>query len=392
MRSLILIGVAAFLTASSFAAAPLLPLPAEFGKWLEQLGDEDEDTRTAAEKKLAWLGTAALPRLRAAAKQHADADVRLRARVIAAAIEKEVSGEVLVMEGHKGWVHRVVVLSDGKHAITSADGLRLWDIQTGKLVRTISSPYAGWGLSVSKDGKRVATCIHHYQAHTYDVETGRQTGTYPGHTTLVWATALSPDGKLLYTGGQDRVQRLHDLTTGKPAVEGFKGSEDYVRCAAFSPDGKTVAAGHYSDEKNGGIAGILRLWDAKTGKELWKAKGHEREITSVAFSVDGKRIATSSIDSTVRVWDASNGKELVKIKAHRGMVESVCFSHDGERLVSAGADDDKTIRVWDIATKREVRTFVGHTAGPLCVVATLDGKHVLSSAKDGTLRLWRMPR
>lgn len=384
--------LAASLTSAAFAAAPPGRLPAEVPRWIDQLGDDDPETRKQAQKKLEGLGPAVLASLRAAAKGHADVDVRLRAGVLAAAIEKRVSGEARVFEGHAGWAMRVVVLHDGKHAISSDDaGLHLWDLEAGKPVRMLAR-VGGWGLSVSKDGSRVATGYRGARASVFDVKSGKLVRSFPGHGNQVWATALSPDGKTLFTGGNTREQRLYAVDTGKAAVEGFAGAKDFCRCAAFSPDGKSVAAGHFDLNQKNFWAGTLRLWDAKTGELLWAGKGHEREITSVAFSPDGKRIVTGSFDKTVRVWDAATGKEQLTLTAQAGPVEAAAFSADGKRLITAGNEDDPTVRVWDIATKKELRRFNGHAGGSLAVAATRDGKYVLSSGKDRTLRLWAMPR
>src|SRR5262245_37119262 len=217
-----------------FAAAPPARLPAEVPKWIDQLGDDDEGKRKEASKKLEELGPAVLPALRAAVRSHEDVDVRLRAGLLVAVIERRFSGELRVYKGHTSWVLRVVVLSDGKHAISSGDNvLRLWDLKSGKMVRVVAKT-GGWALSVSQDGKRVATSYKGERASVFDVKSGKLINNFPGHANHVWTAALSPDGKRLFTGGNSRAQHLYDVDTGKPALEGFKGANDYCRCATWS--------------------------------------------------------------------------------------------------------------------------------------------------------------
>ena len=119
---------------------------------------------------------------------------------------------------------------------------------------------------------------------------------------------------------------------------------------AWSPDGKRLATGSRDD--------TAKVWDAETGKELLTLSGHEDSVTSVAWSPDGKRLATGSWDDTAKVWDAETGKELLTLNGHRDAVSSVAWSPDGKRL--ATGSEDNTAKVWDAATGRELLTLKGH--------------------------------
>ena len=88
-----------------------------------------------------------------------------------------------------------------------------------------------------------------------------------------------------------------------------------------------------------------RIWDAASGKEIAVLRGHDRQVTSAAFSPDGKRIVTASLDNTARVWDAASGKEIAVLRGHDREVTSAAFSPDGSRIVTASRD--KTARIWE---------------------------------------------
>ncbi|MCP4104649.1 MAG: WD40 repeat domain-containing protein [Desulfobacteraceae bacterium] len=128
-----------------------------------------------------------------------------------------------------------------------------------------------------------------------------------------------------------------------------------VNAVVFSPDSKTLAS----------VAGpgdnTVRLWDVASGKEIRRFEAHTHWIESVAFSPDGKTLASGSDDKTVRLWDVASGKEIQRLKAHTDVVNSVAFSPDGKTLASGSAD--KTARLWDVASGRLTRIYVGGQDG-----------------------------
>jgi hypothetical protein len=112
--------------------------------------------------------------------------------------------------------------------------------------------------------------------------------------------------------------------------------EHSVHSVAFSPDGRTLATGSLDTN--------ARLWEVATGKEIATMRGHEQSVQSVAFSPDGRTLATGSWDSTARLWEVATGKEIAAFRGHEHFVESVTFSPDGRTLATGGHDN--TVRLW----------------------------------------------
>ncbi|MFD5422242.1 trypsin-like peptidase domain-containing protein [Streptomyces sp. NPDC127069] len=150
-----------------------------------------------------------------------------------------------------------------------------------------------------------------------------------------------------------------------------------VYSVAFSPDGKTLATGS-SDE-------TVRLWDTATGKEVHAPLTGTGPVQSVAFSPDGKTLATGSYE--VQVWDVATGKEVRTFLTGDTPVQSVVFSPDGKTLAAGSAD--QTVRLWDPATGKEVRApLTGHSGAVYSVAFSPDGKTLATGSDHNAVRLW----
>jgi WD40 repeat protein len=130
----------------------------------------------------------------------------------------------------------------------------------------------------------------------------------------------------------------------------------------------------------------VRVWDATSGAQLACLQGHTAWVASVAWSPDGRRLATGAGDQTVRVWDATSGAQLACLQGHTGTVASVAWSPDGRRLASGAKD--RTVRVWDATSGAQLACLQGHTSNVESMAWSPDGRRLASGADDRTVRVW----
>jgi WD40 repeat protein/serine/threonine protein kinase len=311
--------------------------------------------------------------------------------------------EVFTLKGHTAPIVSVIFSPDGRRLASAGGGavqlepvpgeVKMWDAQTGKELFTLKDLSRGSrNVAFSPDGKHLVSAgsgapllgENSSEVTVWDAQTGQERFTLKDLPRGLHSVTFSPDGKRLagiaaarFMNGQrvaDNEVKVWDAQTGKELLT-FKG-----RYSVFSPDGKHLAG--YSGNE-------AKIWDAQTGEEIRTLKGHTNYVYDVAFSPDGKRLATASDDKTVKVWDAQTGKELFTSKGHNHWVKSVVFSPDGKRIASASHDN--SVKVWDAQTGQELLTLQltlqdGHNVNS--VIFSPDGQRLAGTSYEGTVTIW----
>ncbi len=297
---------------------------------------------------------------------------------------------------HAGPVSSLAFTRDGK-VIASASHDRticFWDAATGKLLRRLEGHrHAVFALALSPDGKRVATAESDGSVWLWDTANGKLLWCGEGHNGPAYCVAFSPDSATIASGGLDAKVRLWDAATGKqrdhytdPAdgtgvvVMGAVAVPNArVFAVAFSPDGKTLATG--------GQNNAVRLWDVKTGKKLRELRSTPAAaVHGLAWSPDGKRLAAAHGAAAVHLWDAATGKLAVRADRDSAGIE-VAFSRDGKRLAVCPNTEDGQLRILDADTGRVAHQF-GIGAGTYAVALAPDGQTAAAAGRSGGIRLW----
>ena len=179
---------------------------------------------------------------------------------------------------------------------------------------------------------------------------------------------------------------IYDTQSGKE-IQLIGAHQSNVRYIAYSPDGKTLAtAGRSHDKSSRMDVSTLRLWDTTTGKPKAILSEHTDYIYVIAYSPDGSIIASGGQDKTVRLWDAKTGRYKTTLSGHTDIVFSIAYSPDGSSIASGSID--KTVRLWDATTGRYKATLAGHTEPILSIAFSPDGTTIATASIDKTVRLW----
>jgi WD40 repeat protein len=319
--------------------------------------------------------------------------------------------ELFTLKGHGGIVASVAWNPQGDHLATgSGDGTaKIWDAGSPKEILTLSG-HAGSVASIAWSPKNESlAAASGSEVILWDTDLGKKLRVFSGGSGPIASVAWSPDGKRLATASGSAAV-LWDVATGQELFPLRGESESITASVSWSPDGKLLATASNKLGKRLGHSatawdGNAVLWNASSGKELSTLSGDSGRVESVAWSPDGKRLATGNgskvlvwsvvtgkrlltiahDDSEVNAWDAAKGKQPSAITVNGGLVRSLAWSPDGSRLAIANSS---VVSVWDARKGNQVATLSGHEDVVVIVVWSPDGQRLATGSRDNTVRVW----
>ena len=312
---------------------------------------------------------------------------------------RELTSVALSPDGEMLAMGSGAFLRDGpmKAPVSSPLPIKLQHLRTGQPALALADSGDGvFKLVFSNDGALVAGAGGGRTVRLWDSGTGKLLAHWSGHSASIRALAFAPGRGLLASAGLDQTIRLWPLPEGKnPVVLG--GKTGAISSLAFSPDGTILAAGTRNANEMLGEMVVdrtkraeIRLWDLASGQIRKNLAGHFGEVFAVAFSPDGRLLASGGTDAVVRVWEVDSGNQFAALRGHTQPVTEVAFTPDGRTLLSASRD--QTIKLWNLAAGTQVLTLRGDAGAVLALSLSASGHEIAVACENNSALVWRAAR
>lgn len=293
---------------------------------------------------------------------------------------------LLTYHGHSGELYKLAWSPNGTCiASTSQDKtMQVWDANTAHRITSYSAQVdVNWVVAWSPDSTYIVSKETNNELLVLKVATGERLATYSGHSNIVHAAAWSPDGKNIASGDNDKTVQVWDARTGNPIIT-YRGHTDLITEVVWSPGGARIA----SSSKDETI-----IWDVASGQSIFTRviPNNLMQVTTgtratmLTWSPDGTTIASNFVRSAVSVRDATTGNPIITYRGHSDMVRLIAWSSDGKYIATSSGDE---IQTWDAMTGRHMSTYHDHSAIIRAMVWSANSLQVTSRDDKDEVHIW----
>ena len=268
------------------------------------------------------------------------------------------------------------------------------------LYRHITGKSTVYAIAITPNGQIMISGGNDRIITLRNLKNGKIIRSFTEHSGSIYALCLSSDGQTLISGSRDKtlkIWHLHTINTynsnsinrliGDGLMDTFTGHSDSINAVAISPNGQIVVSG---SEDN-----TIKLWNLNTGECIATLERHEAGVRAVAISPDGQLLVSGSADNTIKLWQLPSVENepicpdpIYTLTGHSDDVKSLVISHDGQMLASGS--QDKTIKLWHLETGELKNTLVGHWREVNHLTLSPDGQNLISCSGDETIQIWHL--
>ncbi len=254
----------------------------------------------------------------------------------------------------------------------------LWNFPEGTILKTIAG-YTNGVQAVFYTPEGTYFCTGSNKYIKIFTPGGEYVNTYPGPATYIWSLSYNAITNQVVAGSYEKNIRMVNFATGKLSFS-FMGHLKNALAVAFSPDGKLLASGSLDQ--------TVKIWDLASKKVIETCTGHGGNIYCVMFTADSKKVISASNDNSIRIWNVESGKNVMNLSDHTKGVACMALSPDGNYLISGSYDTN--IKLWELSSGECIYTFSGHSEAVNAIAFHPEGKSFASGSGDKTIMIWEL--